>query len=295
MSTPDAIRVENLHFKYPPFDPGNPDEDVPYALAGIDLTVAAGEFLGVAGTTASGKSTLCLALNGLVPQQTSGTIRGDVWVGDWSTKQVPVSRLATRVGLVFQDPEANFLGLAVEDEVAFGPENLAVEPTEIEERVGWALKMVGMSSFRDRTIAHLSGGQKQRVAIASALAMLPRILVFDDPTAELDPVGKDEVMAVIGGLRERDITVVMTSSDPEPLARFADRVAVLDAGRLLAVDSPEVVFGDPEPLMQAGVPVPQVSEIAARLNADRGTEYRFSSREQARRVLSEELKRSGPR
>jgi energy-coupling factor transporter ATP-binding protein EcfA2 len=269
---PGAVKIENLHYRYPAFDPDKDDEsDAPYALAGIDLDIAAGEFLGITGTTSSGKTTLCLAFNGLVPQQTSGSIRGDVWVGDWNTKQVPVPELATRVGLVFQDPEANFVGLTVEDEVAFGCENLGVDPAEIEERVAWVLDLVGMSGFRERSVAFLSGGQKQRVGIAAVLAMLPKVLVLDEPTAELDPLGKQEVTAVIAALRERerDMTVVMVENEPESLVGFADRIAVMDAGAIVALGDPRTVYSQVDALLQRGVPVPQVSEIAARLGSQR--------------------------
>ncbi|HMM42165.1 MAG TPA: ATP-binding cassette domain-containing protein, partial [Thermomicrobiales bacterium] len=173
---PIAIRIDDLHYRYPVFDPER-GEEPGYALAGVSLEVAQGELLGVTGTTGSGKTTLCLALNGLAPQQTGGTIRGDVWIGDWNTKRVPVPQLATRVGVVFQDPEANLIGLTVEDEVAFGPENLGVDPREIEERLAWALDVVGMADARQRSVTQLSGGQKQRVGIASVLAMLPKIVV----------------------------------------------------------------------------------------------------------------------
>ncbi len=295
---PGEVRVENLHYRYPVFDPSKENEaDAPYALAGIDLHIPAGEFLGITGTTSSGKSTLCLALNGLVPQQTGGSIRGDVWIGDWNTKTIPVAELATRVGVVFQDPEANFVGLTVEDEVAFGCENLGIDPREIAERVSWTLDLVGMAAYRQRSVALLSGGQKQRVGIAAVLAMLPKVLVLDEPTAELDPVGKHDVTAVIADLRrrERDMTVVMVENEPESLVGFADRIAVMDAGKIIALGTPRTVYQHAGELLDIGVPVPQVSEVASLLNARRGTQHRFLSIEEAASGLAGELKASGSR
>jgi energy-coupling factor transporter ATP-binding protein EcfA2 len=294
---PAAVRIENLHFRYPVFDPdatGVGGEEPGYALAGLDLEIGAGELLGISGTTGSGKTTLCLTLNGLVPQQTSGTIRGDVWVGDWNTKRVPVPELATRVGLVFQDPEANLLGLTVEDEVAFGPENLAVDPREIEERVTWALDVVGMTAQRRRSAAMLSGGQKQRVGIAAVLAMLPQVLVLDEPTAELDPLGKREIAEVIAGLRERErgMTVVMVESDAATLARLADRLAIMDAGSIVAIDEPGALYANPAPLIELGVPVPDVSEVALRLNGRLGTSWAFVTDDEALARLSDDLRAS---
>jgi energy-coupling factor transporter ATP-binding protein EcfA2 len=289
------IRIENLHYRYPIFDPdstGVGGQEPPWVLRGIDLTVEQGEVLGVAGTTGSGKTTLCLALNGLVPQQTSGTIRGDVWIGEWNTKRVPVARLATRVGVVFQDPEANLLGLAVEDEVAFGLENLGVDPREIGERVTWALDVVGMSAFRERPAALLSGGQKQRVGIAAVVAMHPDVLVLDEPTAELDPQGRHEIATLLADLRsrERSMTMVLVESDPALLARLADRVAVLDGGQVVALDAPRALYANPIPLLERGLPVPSVAELAARLNARTGSRHVFLSREEALRGLLAEAR-----
>ena len=292
---PAAVRIENLHFRYPVFDPdatGVGGEEPGYALAGIDLEIGAGELLGISGTTGSGKTTLCLTLNGLVPQQTSGTIRGDVWVGDWNTKRVPVPQMATRVGLVFQDPEANLLGLTVEDEVAFGPENLAIDPREIEERVAWALDMVGMTAQRRRSAAQLSGGQKQRVGIAAVLAMLPQVLVLDEPTAELDPLGKREIAGVIAELRERErgMTVVMVESDATTLARLADRLAIMDAGSIVALDEPGALYANPAPLIERGVGVPDVSKIALQLNGRLGTSWSFVTDDEALTTLADDLR-----
>lgn len=272
------IRVENLHYRYPPFDPNDPDPDMSWALDGVSLDVAAGEFLGIVGTTGSGKSTLCLALTGLVPQQTSGTIRGDVWVGDINTKRRPVVEIAERVGIVFQEPESNFLGLTVEDEVAFGLENLAFAKSEIEERIDWALELTGVDRLRERAVSQLSGGQKQRVAIASVIAMLPDVLVLDDPTAELDPAGTDEVLTVLASVRDRrpETAIVMTSGDPAPLVEGADRILALDAGREVLSGSPSELIDAAGELLDLGIAVPVFAELAVRLQRECGAQLRFS-------------------
>ncbi len=277
------VRIEQLHYRYPPFDPNDPNPDQRWALEDLSLEVEAGEFLGVLGTTGSGKSTLCLALNGLAPQQTSGTIRGDVWIGELNTKRTPVIDVARRVGLVFQEPESNFLGLTVEDEVAFGLENLAVEIGEIEERVDWALKLTGAETLRSRSVARLSGGQKQRVAIAATVAMLPAVLVLDDPTAELDPAGTAEVLEVVQAVRTRrpETAVIMTSGDPAPIVAGADRMLVLDGGRRVFLGTPsEYIDAAPE-LLERGVAAPPFIELASRLNQAADTQFRFDDPDDA--------------
>ncbi|MEZ4524161.1 MAG: ATP-binding cassette domain-containing protein [Thermomicrobiales bacterium] len=277
------VRIEQLHYRYPPFDPNDPDPQSGWTLDDISLEVEAGEFLGILGTTGSGKSTLCLAMTGLVPQQTSGTIRGDVWVDDLNTKRTSVVEIATRVGIVFQDPESNFLGLTVEDEVAFGPENLAIPRSEIRDRLAWALELVGMAQYRERSVARLSGGQKQRVAIASVLAMLPKVLILDDPTAELDPVGTAEVLDVIDAVRERrpETAVVMASGDPVPVLHGANRVAVLDAGQMILHGEPSNVYERSAELLDRGVAMPPLAELAVLLNRRSETNFRFETVDEA--------------
>ncbi len=286
------ITIRNFTYRYPPVTDG---EAPVTALDGINLDVAAGEFLGITGTTASGKSTLCLALNGLVPHATGGIISGDVVVDGWNTKQVKVPRMATRIGLVFQDPESNLVGLSVEDEVAFGPENLGVPAVEIAERVEWALRIVGMAAARHRSANQLSGGQKQRVAIAAVLAMRPDVLVLDEPAAQLDPVGKLEVAAAIEALRReqgRRLTVVMVEQDAELLAQFADRILVLDAGRIVAEGTPREVFTRVQELETWGVAVPQISELADRLNRRLDAHFTFLSTGEASQALRPFLQNS---
>jgi len=266
------------------------------ALEEVTLEVAAGEVLGVTGSTGSGKSALCLAIAGLIPQETGGIIGGRVIVAGWDTRVTPVPQLATRVGLVFQDPESNLVGLSVEDEVAFGPENLGVPPPEIARRVDWALQVTGLARERRRPSAFLSGGQKQRLAIAAVLAMRPQILVLDEPTAQLDPVGKDEVMAAIDRLRQelgRQLTIVLVESDTELLSRFAERIVVLHTGRIALEGVPRAVFSRVEELTALGIRVPPLAALAAQLNHALGTRFSFLTTSEVKSALRPLLDRGG--
>ncbi len=259
-----AISIANLHYAYP--SPIVSEEYIP-VLHGVDLEVFTGELLAVMGRTGAGKSTLCLAINGIVPHTTGGRFRGHVIVQGDDTRFTPVAEMATRVGIVFQDPESQFFHMAVEDEIAFGLENLGIPPAEIETRIEWALHIVGMSAYRRRSPFHLSGGQKQRVAIAAALAMRPTILILDEPTSGLDPLGKRGVFQAVQQLTsQHPMTVVMVEQEAERIAEFSDRVAVLDAGRIAAVAPPRELFRDVERLHGWGLDVPQVSELSARIN-----------------------------
>ena len=256
-------------------------------LKGIDLEVERGEFVSIMGPTGVGKTTLCLALNGIVPQSTGGTIRGEVVVAGLNTRQHPVPELASQVGIVFQDPESQFFNMTVEDEVAFGPESLGLDPREIRERVDWALAVVGMSPHQHRSPFQLSGGEKQRVAIASILAMTPRILVLDEPTSGLDPLGKAQVFRVVRELKQRDgMTIVMVEQESEKIAEFSDRVLVLNDGKVALVDTPARVFAQVELMHEIGLAVPQVSELAHLFNTRRNARYAFISLEDAYQALA---------
>jgi energy-coupling factor transport system ATP-binding protein len=270
--TNDVV-VRDLHYAYPHAGGG---DEVVSVLRGVDMRIAGGEYVVLLGQVGAGKTTLCMALNGLVPHATGGRYRGDVTVLGLNTKQHPVAELARRVGLVFQDPETQLTQMRVEDEIAFGLENLGVPPAEIEERVGWALDVVGLSACRDRSPLLLSGGQKQRVTIAAMLAMQPRLLVLDEPTASLDPIGKVAVFSVLADLaRERRITVFMATQELEWVPRFADRVVVLHEGRIALEGSPAAVFRHVGELREWGIGVPQMAELADRLSRRTGRRYRF--------------------
>lgn len=286
MSDAPVISVKGLRYSYPPSLPGVAAGPV---LRGVDLTVARGEFVALMGPTGVGKTTLCLALNGIVPQSTGGVISGEVTVLGRDPRRTPVPQLAQHVGIVYQDPESQLFSATVEAEVAFGPENLCLPPGEIAERVGWALDVVGMRHSRGRSPTQLSGGQKQRVAIAAALAMLPQVLILDEPTAALDPLGRVEVFRVIEQLRnDRRMTIVMVSQDPEHVAAFADRVALMANGRIVAEGAPTELFYALDLFREVGVAVPQLAELAVTLGHQHGVRRRFLLLDDAEAALRAE-------
>jgi energy-coupling factor transport system ATP-binding protein len=235
-------------------------------LHGIDLDISKGEFFAIAGRTGSGKSTLCYALNGLVPHSFGGKMEGTVIVSGLNTNDATTAQLAQKVGMVLQSAESQIVGLTVEEDVDFGLENLALPVNEILSRRKEALDIVEMSAFKDVSPWNLSGGQKQRVAIAAALAFRPEILVLDNPTAELDPIGKEEVLETIAHLnRELGITIVIIDQELQEIIPYAHRIAIMDDGKILVVDTPEKVLDQAEMLRAAGIKLPDVTEIAFQL------------------------------
>ncbi len=236
-------------------------------LRGVHLHAGLGEFIALLGRVGVGKTTLCLSLNGLVPQATGGTIRGRVMVRGRDTRRLPPAALARDVGMVFQDPESQLFQLTVEDEIAFGLENLGVPADEIDRRIDWALSLVGMEGFRRRSPRRLSGGQMQRVAIAAALAPRPSLLVLDEPTAHLDPLGRAEVLAALNQLRnEMEATVIMATQDIEWVVQMADRIAVLHNGQLRLCHACELSACEVQLLCEAGVSAPQATRLVFRLS-----------------------------
>jgi energy-coupling factor transport system ATP-binding protein len=215
------------------------------ALDGLDLAIPAGQFVLVSGPSGCGKSTLARALSGLVPQAIPAQMAGTVTVAGSSTRDLPVAALATRVGSVFQNPNAQLFHLRVADEVAFGPRNLGLQPAEVEARVDWALAAADLTALRDRQPSALSGGQQQRVAIAAALAMRPDVLVLDEPTASLDPEATRLVLGTLRRLhREAGMTIILIEHRLAEVAELAERVLLLDRGRLVA-DGPPSLLRDP--------------------------------------------------
>lgn len=259
-----AIQVEGLRYWYPPVEAGQAPT---LALDGLTLTITPGEAVGVTGPAGSGKSTFCLALTGLVPQETGGVIEGRVLVAGYDTRRVSVAALAAAVSIVLQDPESNLLGLTVEDEVAFGPENMGVPPAEIARRVDWALTVMGLAHVRTRPSWALSGGQKQRLAIAAALSMQPSVLVLDEPTAQLDPGGRRELLRALMQLRKvlgQRLTLIVAERNLDWLSALVDRIIVLDHGQcVLDGPSPALLVSARAHMQALGLPVPQLAELAA--------------------------------
>lgn len=250
------IKFDNVSFAYE-----LEDEGVVNAVNDFSLEVPEGQFLAVIGHNGCGKSTVAKLINGiLVPNKGKVTVEGM----DTSDEEKTVDIRKT-VGMVFQNPDNQIVATIVEDDVAFGPENLGVEPSEIRKAVDSALKAVGMYEFRKREPHRLSGGQKQRVAIAGVIAMNTKCIVMDEPTAMLDPQGRKEVMDTVMKLnKEFGITVILITHYMDEAVK-ADRVVVMDGGRIAIDGTPKEVFKNVEKMKGLGLDVPQATELAYRL------------------------------
>ncbi|HEX7432565.1 MAG TPA: ABC transporter ATP-binding protein, partial [Anaerolineaceae bacterium] len=223
-------------------------------LLDVSFDVGLGECLVVTGPSGCGKSTLARVLTGLIPQVIPAQIRGSVEVAGLDVTHCPTAELAQQVGVIFQNPRAHLFHLRVSDEVAFGPYNLGLPEEEVKARVEWALEAVGLSGFPDQNPASLSDGQMQRLAIASALAMRPKVIVLDEPTASLDGPGTTSVINALARLRnEYGLTIVLIEHRLAEVRRLADRVIVLDEGRVVAAGSFETVLGDFDLLRRYGL------------------------------------------
>lgn len=249
------IEIKNLVYEYE-------EADHP-AVDGVDLAIEKGEFVAVLGHNGSGKSTMAKCLNGLF-QPT----RGDVVIDGMNTKEEEdIWKIRARAGMVFQNPDNQIVATVVEEDVAFGAENLAVEQGELRRRVDDALAAVEMTEYKDDQPHKLSGGQKQRVAIAGILAMNPDYIILDEPTAMLDPRGREEVMKTILRLNKEEGKTIILITHFMSEAVQADRVAVMEEGKLVLEGPPREVFNEVDTMKSLGLDVPQVTELAARLKA----------------------------
>lgn len=251
-----VIRLHQVSFTY------HPGEDTEHlALADIDLVVHRGEFVAIVGANGSGKSTLAKLLNGLLLPT-----KGSVQIAGLDTSDpTNIWEIRRRVGMVFQNPDNQLVATTVEEDVAFGPENLGLPPAEINERIAYALSTVDMAVYRTSLVERLSGGQKQRVAIAGILAMRPEVIVMDEPTAMLDPLGRKQVLGTILSLRRQSrITIVYITHLLEE-AIIADRVVVLANGKIATSGTPARLFARPDFLQSVGVGIPPLVELCSRL------------------------------
>lgn len=274
----NIIEIKNVTYEYT-------DEEKTFAaVKNLSLNIERGSFTVILGHNGSGKSTLAKMLNGL-----NKPTSGDVFADGINTKdeetEIEVKR---KVGMVFQNPDNQIIASIVEEDVAFGPENLGIPPKEIEKRVEDALKAVDMWEFRKSTPHHLSGGQKQRIAIAGIIAMQPECLVLDEPTAMLDPKGRAEIISTLHRLnRDKGITVVLITHYMEE-AENADRVIVMNDGEIIADDKPKVIFSDVERLKKVGLDVPQTAELLYNLkkNGFAVDTHALSIKEAAEQIIS---------
>ena len=250
-----AVEVRGLSFRY--------EGSEEWALREVDLEIDRGELVLVLGPTGSGKSTFLRCLIGLIPHFYSGEYLGSVRVMGMEVASTPVHRLATRVGMVFQNPETQIFSTSVESELAFPLENLGVPPEEIRRRVEDALDRFGLRDLRRRNPAELSGGQKQRLAIATVTAMGPDVLLLDEPTSMLDPLAAKEVLDLVVELcREEGRTVLVSEHRTDLIAPHADRVIAFSGGRVIYSGDPKSFFSE---LRRGEIPVPRVVELYWRL------------------------------
>jgi energy-coupling factor transporter ATPase len=263
------------------------------AIKGVSIKIEKGEFALITGPSGCGKTTLCRCFNGLIPHFYHGELKGEITVAGLRVQEHTIYEMATHVGLVFQNPENQLFALSVEKDVAFGLENLGIPREEIRKKVDWALELAGIYELRERTPTELSGGQQQRVAIASVLAMQPEVIVLDEPTSFLDPLGAKKIFEVIYELnRKLGITVVLVEHRLDLTAKYADHIIIMDDGKVVLDGEPhEILNSDQARLI--GVGIPKATRLYQILRTDGvklGGKVPLSSEEMAEKIR-EALKR----
>ena len=250
-----AIVIENLEWKY--------EHTTEFALRGVNLEIPENTFLGIVGPNEQGKTTLVSAISGLIPHSFNGVYRGFVKVFGETVREVDAVHLASQVGLVFADPEAQFTAMTVEEELVFGLENLGYDYDKIKERMAWAAEITMISDLLDKSPYDVSGGQKQRVAIACVLAMNPRIIILDEPTSMIDPLGKQFIFDILRNLKEAgEHTLIVVEHNIEQLAPLSDQLLLMHEGQIARMAPPDEFFDNPNFLLERGLYVPEVTVFA---------------------------------
>lgn len=255
------VQAENVKYAYKKREDDSEEKEPVFALDGVDLSATEGEFIAILGHNGSGKSTFAKHLNALlVPDE------GTVFIDGMDTgKDENTLSVRETAGMVFQNPDNQMVASVVEEEVGFGPENIGVPTKEIWERVESALNSVGMYAYRESNPSRLSGGQKQRVAIAGILAMQPKCIVLDEPTAMLDPQGRKDVLEVLHRMnREQGVTIILITHNMEEAVE-ADRIFVMDKGKIVMTGTPREVFSNVEEMQRLKLDVPEVTKLAHEL------------------------------
>ncbi len=280
----EVIEIGGLTYTYPSMTRPSVKE--------ISLRIETGEFVVLTGPSGCGKTTLCRCFNGLIPHFYHGKLEGDLVVAGLRVKEHPIHELARHVGLVFQNPENQLFALSVEKDVAFGLENLGVPRDEIKERVDWALKMTGIEDLHERAPHELSGGQQQRVAISCVLAMQPEVMVLDEPTSFLDPLGAQKIFEVIHDLNEKlGITVILVEHRLDLASKYANHVIIMSEGKVVLDGEPREVFNS-EQARLIGVGIPKATRLYQILE-EKGVHLKKVpvTSEEASHLLREVLKR----
>lgn len=257
----DSIQIKNLTYRYP-----TSEADV---LKDVSFTVKKGELCAIVGANGSGKTTLCNAIRGFVPKFYKGEISGEVLVNGRDVKEDPDGKNALEIGFVFQNPFTQISGIAstVYEELAYGLENMGVEPEEIRQRIERIMELTKIQEFRDRDPYQLSGGQQQRVALAAILVMDQDVLVINEPTSQLDPQSTDDVFEIIKLMKSMGKTIVLVEHKMEQIAEYADQIIVLDGGQVVMEGTPKEVFSDPD-CLKYHTRLPQSTRIALELKKE---------------------------
>lgn len=256
----NLIEAKNISYTYP---------DGSKALQEIDLSVSKGEFVGLLASNGSGKTTLLRCINGLIKPQS-----GEVAIDGEPVSRLSQKTLFQRIGMVFQNPNDQLFASTVAEDVAFGPSNMGLPKDEVKNRVDEALKAVGMEELGKKSIHNLSFGQQKRVCIAGALAMHPEVLLLDEPTAGLDPMGEHKIMELLQRLnRERGLTIVMATHMVDMVPLFINRIYILSRGKVLREGTPEKVFSDPDMIRDAKLRLPMIAELIELMKREDGIHF----------------------
>ncbi len=267
----NAVSVRGLGWKYSGRDT--------FAIEDVNLEIPADTFVSVVGPNEHGKTTLVSCIKGLIPHSFHGVWRGEVEVFGQDIRALSAQRLAEETGFVFADPEAQFTSMTVEEELAFGLENIGLPLGEIASRLDWVSGLTGIEGLWDKSPYELSGGQKQRVAIASVLAMRPRIFILDEPTSMLDPLGKDAIFSILADVkRETSMTIIVVEHNVEQVAPLSDLMVLMQGGRAVRVAPPEEFFQDCALLVEQGIQPPQATMFLDRLKQEGRYQGRLSAR-----------------